>query len=186
MRIHWLTVAATALAIMIMTAPVLTAQAPASDAKPPGNEPWVYIVRNDRGILNSSNADALIRKNIVEPALNLADSANWRMPAAVRCKKPPCSAEEVVDAYFDYYAEEFPTTSRKLSDWVRRNNTEVFAAEGAEPGRKIVLPCLSASPQQNWKPQFGSRLIIPCRETSRGAAADRMTVSFPSSAEIME
>lgn len=183
MRIHQ--VVATVVLAML-TAPVLTAQAPVSDAQPPGDEPWVYVIRNDRGMLNSSNADALIRKNIVEPALHLADTANWRMPALVRCKKPPCSPEAVVDAFFDYYDAKFPTTTKKLSDWVRRNNEEAFAGEGAEAGREIVLPCLTASPQQGWKYRTGSRLVIPCQETARGAAADRMTVSIASSVPILD
>ena len=183
MRVHLVAAGA---ALVMLAAPVLRAQAPSSDAKPPGDEPWVYVVRNDRGILKSSNADALIRKNIVEPALHLADAANWRMPAAVRCKKPPCSAEAVVDAFFDYYEAKFPTTARKLSDWVRYNNAQAFAGEGAEPGREIVLPCLPASPQQGWKLRTGSRLVIPCQETARGAAADRMTVSIASSVPILE
>jgi hypothetical protein len=171
--------------LVVLTAPTLGAQQSESKSADAEKQLYVYVIRNDRRILNGKNADALIRTNIAEPALNLADNAGQRLAARVKCKKPPCSAEAIVDEFFDYYGSKFPTTAAKVSEWVRRNNPKAFRKGGAAPGAEIELPCLPISPQQDRRIPTGSRMVIPCEVTSVGTTAASMTATIASTSSIL-
>jgi len=153
--------------------------APLIQAQQSSDQVYVYIVRNDRKILSSANADAQAQTNIVEPALKLADRSNRHFTAKATCKKPPCSAEAIVDAFFDYYASKFPKSAGQLSLWVRKNNANVLQAGGATLGTPIVLPCVPVSPQQDRRIPNGSRIVVPCGAITFGKTAERQTATLP-------
>jgi hypothetical protein len=172
-------------ALAILTAPAILGQQSESKSTAADKQLYVYVIRNDRRILNRKDADALIRTNIAEPALELANKLGQRIAALVKCKKPPCSAEAIVDAFFDYYASKFPTTAAEVSQWVRRNNPNAFQNGSAAAGTKIVLPCLPVSPQQWRRIPTGSRVVIPCEVTEVGTTAAKMTASIASTTPIV-
>ncbi|MGZ5443331.1 MAG: hypothetical protein ACXW5U_15860 [Thermoanaerobaculia bacterium] len=159
-----------AAAVVVGTLGVSTVTAQEASGSKTDEPVYVYIIRNDRGVLNNPNFDAITQKHIIEPSLQLADKLDRHFTAKAICKKPPCSPEEIVDAYFDYYPTTFPTTSARIAGWVRENNPEAFKVGDADIGDTIDLPCLSVSPQQTRGYVEGNRITSPCGDVAVAGA----------------
>lgn len=143
--------------LALMVARTAAAQEPDSDV-------IVYLIRDDRALLESPRRDELVLERIVQPALRLSTLKANRFTTAAKCRGKLCTAEAIADAYFDYYPQAFPKTADEIARWIERNNTDKFIGDVVKAGTTIDLPCLPVSPRQDDAAANGVRLYEPCSQ----------------------